>query len=90
MVPNDLTVLNFPITTPEAEKFWGSKHKSNKVKAIIAFSLSEENANDNLRRYGYTYLYRQRALKHYGMYIGMHEMLNIPFSELKDPWWEFT
>lgn len=90
MVPNDLTVLNYPITTPEAERFWGSKHRSNKVKSIIAFSLDKNDANNNLRRYGYTYLYRQKALKHYGVYVNDPEMATIPFSKLSDPWWEFT
>ncbi|MCS5737470.1 hypothetical protein, partial [Herbiconiux daphne] len=66
--------LNFPIESPEAYKFWGSKHKLNRIKAIIAFSLDVDNANDNLRRAGYYNLYRKRMLKHYSKYVNDPQM----------------
>lgn len=79
--------LNYPIETPEAWKFWSSKHKLNRIKAIIAFSLSYENANDNLRRHGYSNLYRKKYLNHYRQYINNHQMKTIPFSDTADEWW---
>ncbi len=88
MVPSSLNVLNYPIETPEAEKFWGSIHKCNKMKSIIAFSLNLDNANDNLRRYGYTLSWRKKAIRHFGVYVNTPSMVGIPFSELSTPWWE--
>lgn len=87
-IPDNLTVLNYPITTPEAEAFWASKHKCNKMKRIIAFSYDLHNANDNLRRYGYTYAWRKKALRAFGMYVNSPDMKGIPFSTLEDKWWE--
>ena len=54
--------LNFPIETPEAYKFWKSKHKGNHMKAVIAFSTSLENANENMRREGYSRFWRELLL----------------------------
>lgn len=88
MVPSNLNVLNYPVETPEAFKFWGSKHKCNKMKSIIAFSLDLDNANDNLRRYGYTLQWRKKAIRHFGRYVNTPSMVGIPFSELSTPWWE--
>lgn len=82
-----MNTLNYPIETPEAEKFWASNHKSNKVKAIIAFSLDLENANANLGRYGYTRAWRNRALYHFGQYVNQPDMAAVPFSELSTPWY---
>lgn len=86
-VPSPLFRLNFPVETPAAYKFWASNHKANKVKAIIAFSLDADNANDNLRRYGYYKLFRDRALKAFVQYVNNPSMAGVPYSELKDPWW---
>lgn len=87
-VPQNLTVLNTPNTTPEAEKFWASKHVCNHTKAIIAFSHDLKNANDNLRRYGYTRGWRTKALYHFGKYVNKPTMAGVPFTELETPWYE--
>ncbi|MGG7954782.1 hypothetical protein PGN61_20980 [Klebsiella aerogenes] len=80
--------LNFPIKTDEANKFWSSHHKLNKVKAVIAFSLNVDNANDNLRRYGFTRGFRERCLMKYSKYIKQPDMKNIPFSLLLPEWYK--
>ncbi|WXX18523.1 hypothetical protein TacPo2_68 [Pantoea bacteriophage TacPo2] len=80
------TILNFPIETPEAQKFWASPHISNQAKSVIAFSLNEKNALDNLRRYGYKLLWRQRAWKAWGQYVNNPSMAGVPFST--DVWWK--
>lgn len=86
--PTNLTTLNFPIETEAAKKFWASKHKCNKAKAIVAFSTSLENANGNLDRYGYTRGWRERILANYASYVNNPSMAGIPFTELSTPWWE--
>lgn len=80
--------LNYPVETPEALDFWNSNIKTNKIKAIIAFSLDLENANDNLRRRGYYRQYRKRALAAFGQYVNQPAMTGIPMSDMKDKWWE--
>lgn len=79
--------LNFPVETKEAQAFWASKHKCNRLKAIIAFSLNEKNAIDNMRRHGFQTHLRQRALAAYKQYIASPTMTSIPFSEMEDEWW---
>ena len=79
--------LNYPIETDEAYKFWSSKHRLNRIKAIMAFSLDLGNANDNLRRRGYSRCYRKRFLIHYESIINNPKMDNIPFSDGSDVWW---
>ena len=80
--------LNYPIETPEALSFWASKHLCNRLKAIVAFSTSEANAIDNLRRRGYQPHLRDRAVKAYKPYINNPSMKDIPFSEMGNKWWE--
>lgn len=80
--------LNFPITTDEANKFWSSKHKLNRVKAIIAFSLNEDNANENLRRFGFKRGFRERCLNKYSVYIKHPDMKTIPYSLLLPEWYK--
>ncbi|HDU5574526.1 TPA: hypothetical protein RFV54_001059 [Klebsiella aerogenes] len=80
--------LNFPIETEQAQLFWASYHKLNRVKAIIAFSLDEDNANDNLRRFGFTRGFREICLKKYKQHIGDHKMLNIPYSVIASEWYK--
>lgn len=89
MVP-DLYKLNFPVETEEAKKFWSSKHKANRMQAIIAFSLDEKNANDNLRRYGYKLGWRKKAIKKFTGKWNKPGMSNTDFTfyELSTPWWE--
>lgn len=79
--------LNYPITTPEAKAFWASRHKCNKMKSIIAFSLDLKNANDNLRRAGYNTHWRKRALNNFGNFVNKPDMTDIPFTEMDVPWW---
>lgn len=79
--------LNYPIETPEAIKLWGSEHVCNRMKAIIAFSLNLENANDNLRRFGYKLQWRKRALAAFGQYVSTPDAIGIPFSEMSDFYW---
>lgn len=73
--------LNYPIETEEAQRFWASINKDNKIKAIIAFSLNLDNANHNLRRYGYKNIYRKIKLKEFGEYVNNPSMVGIPFTE---------
>ena len=88
MVPDNLNTLNYPIETEEARLFWASRHKCNKMKSIIAFSLDLDNANDNLRRFGYTLQWRKKAIRAFGQYANLPHMAGIPFSEISTPWWE--
>lgn len=80
--------MAFPIVTPEALKFWGSRHKCNRAKAIISFSVDIPDANQNLRRYGFHRHLRRRALLAYSAYVAMPDMTTIPFSPMSIPWWE--
>lgn len=82
----DLTVLNYPIKTHEALNMWGAApHICNIVKAIIATSYDLHNANDNLRRYGYSRGWRTKALYHYGKYVNKPDMAGIPITPLSTP-----
>lgn len=83
-----LTVLNYPIESPEALEFWGSSHICNKVKSIIAFSLDLKNANDNLRRYGYPRGWRTKALYHFGKHVNQPLMTGIALTPSNVTWWE--
>lgn len=88
IIPNDLCKLNYPIETEEAKAMWASSHKCNRMKAIIAFSLTLENANDNLRRAGYTLQWRKKAIRAFAKYVNNPFMKGIPFTETTTPWWE--
>lgn len=88
MVPDNLNTLNYPIETEAAKKFWASKHKCNKMVSIIAFSLNLDNANDNLRRFGYTLQWRKKAIRAFGAHVNQPTMAGIEFHELSKPWWE--
>lgn len=80
--------LAYPIETPEAYKFWGSRHLCNRVKAIIAFSKTLEDANNNLRRFGYQRHFRKRAINAWQFYVDMPDMEKVPFTPLSMPWWD--
>ena len=80
--------LNFPVETEEARRFWASKHRLNRIKAIIAFSTDLKNANDNLRRAGYASIFRHKMLNLYKCYVNQPKMGLIPFSDLSEPWYE--
>ncbi|EBA3920930.1 hypothetical protein EE88_21615 [Salmonella enterica] len=73
---------NYEIRTPLQIKFWSSSIKDNRVKAIIAFSLDYENAQENLRRAGYTYGWRQRKLEEYKQYINHYDFADVPYSTI--------
>lgn len=88
VVPDNLCKLNYPIRTPEAEAMWASRHKCNRMKSIIAYSLNLVNANDNLRRYGYTLQWRKKAIRAFGKYVNQPDMKDIPLSPISTPWWE--
>ncbi|MGL5012918.1 MAG: hypothetical protein ACRC6V_01340 [Bacteroidales bacterium] len=79
---------HFPIETEEAYKFWASRHICNRMKAIIAFSTDLDDAKNNLRRFGYAYHFRARALHAYQNYIAKPEMETIPFTPLGVDWWD--
>lgn len=82
------SVLGVPITTEQQMKMWGSKHVCNHTKAIIAFSNNMKEANDNLRRYGYTRGWRLKSLYHYGKYVNKPDLASVPFTEITTPWWK--
>ncbi|HAV9873783.1 TPA: hypothetical protein JLH60_004759 [Escherichia coli] len=73
---------NYEIRTPLQIKFWSSANRDNRVKAIIAFSLDYENAQDNLRRAGYPYGWRQRKLEEYKQYINHYDFADVPYSNV--------
>lgn len=80
--------LAYPIITPEAYKFWGSRHLCNRVKAIIAFSKTLEDANSNLRRNGFQTHFRKRAINAWQHYVDMPDMDKVPFTPLGIDWWD--
>ena len=80
--------MAYPIETPEAYAFWGSRHRCNRVKAIIAFSENLAEANHNLRRHKFQFHLRWRALQAYGNYVAHPDMTGIPFTPAPIPWWE--
>lgn len=78
----------YPIETPEAYKFWASRHVCNQVKAIISFSRNLNEANDNLRKSGFQRHFRKRAINAWQHYVGMPEMDRIPFTPMGIEWWD--
>lgn len=79
---------NFPVETEEAKRFWASQHKCNKMKAVIAFSTDLDNANINLKRHGYSWHWRKKALQSFGMFVNQPDMTKVPFTPMSVPWWE--
>ncbi|EBW2292206.1 hypothetical protein DFV88_24800 [Salmonella enterica subsp. enterica serovar Newport] len=75
---------NYEIKTPLQIKFWSSAHRDNRIKAIIAFSLDYDNANDNLRRAGYTFGYRHKKLEEYKQYINHYDFADVPYSTITE------
>lgn len=81
--------LPFPIETKEAQKFWASSHLCNRMKAIISFSETPEQAMALMRCLeGWSYHLRKRALTKFGVHVNNPSMLNTIFSELSTPWYE--
>lgn len=80
--------LNYPITTPEAIKFWASRHKCNRMKAVIAFSTDLQDANMNLRNDGFALFWREKAIANFGQYVNQPAMIGIPFTPMSIPYWE--
>lgn len=79
---------HYPIETEEAKRFWASRHKCNRMKAIIAFSEDLPDANFNLRRMGFQAHLRFRAINAYKNYVARPSMLGIPFTPATIPWYE--
>lgn len=79
--------FNYPVETPEAERFWASEHKCNIAKAYIAFSKDQEDFNNQMRRAGYSYQWRKRCWANLGPYVNDPSMVGIPFSEFEDRYW---
>lgn len=80
--------MAYPIETETAYKFWASRHKCNRLKAIVAFSTSVRDANNNLRRFGFNAHVRLRALLAYQGFVSQPSMDRIPFTPAEIPWWE--
>ncbi|MGL5579651.1 MAG: hypothetical protein ACRDCE_01600 [Cetobacterium sp.] len=80
--------MYFPIETKEAKAFWASRHKCNRLKAIVAFSRDYEDAMNNLRRFGVPVHLRLRAFNAFKNFLARPEMDGIPFSEMETPWYE--
>ncbi|MGL5564207.1 MAG: hypothetical protein ACRDC4_00570 [Plesiomonas sp.] len=80
--------MAYPIETPEAFKFWASRHICNRLKAIICFSKDEEDAKRNLRRFGYPYHFRARAWNAYQNLVKNPDMTKIEFTPMGIPWWD--
>lgn len=88
-VPKNLAGCNYPIQTDIQKKFWGSRHKCNRAKAIIAFSYDKDNAMRNLRRImGWTHFWRHRAWNAFGHFVNTPSMEGIPFSTGSEAYWE--
>lgn len=82
-------MVKYPIKTPEAFKFWASSNICNRISAICAFSLSKEDANKNLARYGYTNSFRKRVLESPMLDFNYPEMTGTAFNDGSIPTWEF-
>ncbi|WPH64812.1 hypothetical protein [Vibrio phage vB_VpaP_SJSY21] len=80
--------FNYPAETPEAVKFWGSRHAANTAKAYVAFSLDKVNFIEITKRAGFSRAWRDRMWEAFGQYVNQPDMVGIPFSEMSDPWWE--
>ena len=78
----DKTTPNFSISTELQVKFWGSRNKSNRAKALISFSKDERNAMDNMRRNtAWLNGRRKRMWEQYGQFVNTPSMEGIPFTE---------
>ena len=77
-----------PMTSELAIKFFGSKHRCNRAKAIIALSETEKDAISNLQRYGYTRAWRERAMFSFKQYVNTPTFSGVPFSETDTPYWQ--
>jgi len=79
---------NSSVETDLQKKFWGSNHKCNKMKALIAFSKDELDFKELAKRRGYRRAWRNRAWLNFGQYVGQSDMVGIPFSDGTVPYWE--
>ncbi|MGL5014613.1 MAG: hypothetical protein ACRC6V_10040 [Bacteroidales bacterium] len=89
-LPTDLKRLPFPVVTPEAKKFWASKHTCNRAKACIAFSKTREQAHRLMKRWlpSFCYHKRERAWNAWQNHKNMPTMEMVPFTPMSIPWWE--
>lgn len=74
-----------PITSERGMEFFGSNHKCNHAKAVMAHSETLDQANDTFRRRGFTLQMRKRFLKTYKPYLGETDMTNVPMSPEVNP-----
>lgn len=73
------------MTSPRGYEFFGSNHKCNHAKAVMAHSATMEEANDTFRRRHFSIQMRKRFLATYVCYLNNPEMTNVPFSPEIDP-----
>lgn len=72
---------NPSIETEIQIKFWGSRKKENRAKAIIAFSVNKRDALNNIRRQTmWMYGKRIKMWELYGQYVNTPSMEGIPLS----------
>ena len=74
-----------PIQGELALQFWASANTCNRIRAICAYSLDEEDANRNLTRYGYTNAFRKRVLAKPGIAYNNPTMNGIPYNKGATP-----
>lgn len=76
------TTPNFSITTALQVKFWGSRNRANRAKALIAFSADKRNAMDNMRRNtDWLFGRRKQMWDRYGQFVNTPSMMDVPFTE---------
>lgn len=80
-----MSKVYLPMISASAYKFFGSNHKCNHAKAVMAHSATMVQANDTLRRRGFTLQMRKRILKTYEKYLGQQDMSSIPMSPEVNP-----
>lgn len=73
------------MTSERGYEFFGSNHKCNHAKAVLAHSSTMVEANDTFRRRHFSIQMRKRFLKTYGKYLGQTDMTNVPFSPEVNP-----
>ncbi|TOK48280.1 hypothetical protein CGI18_07245 [Vibrio parahaemolyticus] len=80
--------VKYPIETEVQMKFWSSRHVNNVLKAMIAFTDSEDEFKNLARRRGYKYAWREKAWKNFNQFSGQVDMLGIPYSDSDQDWWD--
>lgn len=81
-------IFNEKIVTEEAMRFWSSSNECNNVRAILAFSKDEAEANKNLRRRGFKNILRKKLIQNNRGAINHPDMKNIPYCTSGCTWGE--